>query len=422
MDKQRKTVLKSFNYLHCGDFADYLEAMATKGWFFKEWGAGLIFEKGAPEKVTYAVEVFASGSEYDTRPEVHTQEFAEYCQAAGWKLVDAKRKFCIFQKVKEDAEEILTDEERLRNISREEKKELWRQLILAFWFCLLQGLQLSGSSFVNIVFSNGFLLVEFLWLVLAFAAVVRTVCFLIWKGKLRRKILRGEKVFFGRRDGGVAALQGKLSWIPVYVNLFYLMFAVAVKEYMILLYVAGILVPIVLMAYLIAKFRPDAVTNQIIQTIIPCLIMVAVFTVSFGLLFQDNGGTDDREKIPLLYEDIGGDAGYLGDIHLDGSSSVLGSGLRCWLYYEEEHVYYFVYQSHHQWILDRIWKDEMERKYNQAGNDVTSFWDAEQAMRNERGDYLVRYPDRVLILNFAEDTVLSAQQVQTVRRALCESR
>ena len=27
MDKQRKTVLKSFDYLHCGDFADYLDLL-----------------------------------------------------------------------------------------------------------------------------------------------------------------------------------------------------------------------------------------------------------------------------------------------------------------------------------------------------------------------------------------------------------
>ena len=134
MRKNTKTVLKGFDYLHCDDFADYLEEMARKGWHFKEWGAGLVFERGAPENSCYAVEVFINGSEFDTRPDVHTQEFAEYCEAAGWKLIDAKRKFCIFKKVREDTEEILTDEERLHNISKEEQKEIGWQMFLTIWF------------------------------------------------------------------------------------------------------------------------------------------------------------------------------------------------------------------------------------------------------------------------------------------------
>ena len=99
MGKKTKTILKGFDYMHCDDFTKFLSEMAVKGWHFKEWGVGLKFEQGEPEKVTYAVEVFTDASENDMRPEPHTQEFAEYCEAAGWKLVDAKQKFCIFKKV-----------------------------------------------------------------------------------------------------------------------------------------------------------------------------------------------------------------------------------------------------------------------------------------------------------------------------------
>ena len=90
MSVKRKTVLKGFNYMHVDDFAKYLSDMAAKGWHFKEWGVGLKFEKGEPEQATYAVEVFQKASDNDMRPEPNTQEFAEYCEAAGWKFVDAK--------------------------------------------------------------------------------------------------------------------------------------------------------------------------------------------------------------------------------------------------------------------------------------------------------------------------------------------
>ena len=73
--------------MHCDDFAKYLSDMAAKGWHFVEWGAGLKFEKGESEQVVYAVEVFQKASENDLRPEPNTQEFAEYCEAAGFQLL-----------------------------------------------------------------------------------------------------------------------------------------------------------------------------------------------------------------------------------------------------------------------------------------------------------------------------------------------
>ena len=84
MARNTKTVLKGFDYMHCDDFAKYLSNMAAKGWHFKEWGVGLKFEKGEPKQAVYAVEVFTKASENDMRPEPNTQEFAAYCEAAGW--------------------------------------------------------------------------------------------------------------------------------------------------------------------------------------------------------------------------------------------------------------------------------------------------------------------------------------------------
>ena len=75
MGKNRKTVFKGFDYMHCDDFARYLEEMAAKGWHFKEWGVGLKFEKGEPEQAVYAVEVFEKASDSEgylyTAPSLH---------------------------------------------------------------------------------------------------------------------------------------------------------------------------------------------------------------------------------------------------------------------------------------------------------------------------------------------------------------
>lgn len=421
MGKNKKTVLKSFDYLHCDDFAAYLMDMSRNGWHFKEWGAGLVFERGEPEEITYAVEVFIDGSEYTTRPEVETEEFAEYCEAAGWVLVDAKRKFCVFKKVRDDADEILTDQERMDNIVREERKILFRQVGLALWFSFMQILNFSGSSFVNYIFSNDSIFVILLWVALTIGSLARAIAFFLWKKKLQSQIARGEKAFFGKTPGAVSFIFDTYSWAAFAVIGAYVLFCIATEQYNEFVFAAAIFIPLIIMAYLIGKFRPDAVTNQVIQTIVSCLIFIIVLVVTVGIMFSNDAETVDISEAPLLYEDIGGDAGELEEITLDGSTSVFGSALRCWLDYEEERVYYQVFKSDRPWVLDRICSI-MDNTYDHNGTDVKEIWNAEFAKRYETGYYAVRYPDGVLIFSIAEDTILTEEQAKIIHTALLESR
>lgn len=423
MTRNRKTVRRGFDYLHCDDFAAFLEEMAAKGWHFVEWGAGLVFEKGEPAQVTYTVEVFSEASEYDTRPEVNTQEFAEYCEAAGWVLVDAKRKFCIFKKVREDAVDILTPQERLHNIAKEEKKEVWQKVGLGGWMAALQVLQFtSANSFVNRIFSSYGLLIDAMWIVLFLAALGRCIHFYVWKYASEKKLEKGETVVFRKEKSLFSFLNGWYQWITGSVVLLFCITILLTGQYHLLAYMGGILVPIILMAYLIAKFRPDAVTNQIIQTVVPMLIFVVIMTVSIGVMFTEEDAPVSVEDIPLLYADIGGEAGALEEVTLDGSQSIFGSALRCWLYYEEAHIYYQVYKSDCLWVLDKIWTDQMEKKSSRDGDDCTAQWDAEIAIRNSAGHYWVRYEDAIVVFSGVKNAELTPEQTDIIRAALYESR
>ena len=68
MKKNTKRVFRDFRYLECSVFADYLHEMSLEGWHFTSWKFGLIFEKGEPEDIVYAVEVFPKGRENDSQP------------------------------------------------------------------------------------------------------------------------------------------------------------------------------------------------------------------------------------------------------------------------------------------------------------------------------------------------------------------
>ena len=55
-----------------------------KGWHFKEWKFGLVFEKES-RKILYMMWKYCRrGQEMSLRPEMETEEYAEYCKAAGW--------------------------------------------------------------------------------------------------------------------------------------------------------------------------------------------------------------------------------------------------------------------------------------------------------------------------------------------------
>ena len=64
----------------------------------------------------------------------------------------------------------------------------------------------------------------------------------------------------------------------------------------------------------------------------------------------------------------------------------------------------------------------MDKKYNQLGQNVTVLFDAQEAVRNTLGDYLVRYPDAILLLNMEDGVELTSEQAQSIRTALLESR
>ena len=202
MGKNKKTVLKGFDYLHCDDFAKYLTDMAAKGWHFKEWGAGLTFEKGEPEKVTYAVEVFTKAHEDDLRPEPNTKEFAEYCEAAGWEFVDAKQKFCIFKKVDDNAVALFTEEERIDNSF----KGMFTASAIALW--VLSGIN-AGLQWMNIlsffernIFSASFLFNFSVWNLLFVGQGCKFLYTLYVKGKLKKALHQGSNVYIGTREDG----------------------------------------------------------------------------------------------------------------------------------------------------------------------------------------------------------------------------
>lgn len=423
MARNRKTVLKNFSYLQCDDFAAYLSQMAAKGWHFKAWKAGLVFEKGEPETVQYAVEVFIDGSEYDTRPDVHTQAFAEYCEVAGWELIDAKRKFVIFKKIRDDAVEILTPLERLENIAKEERKDVLYKLILAYTWVFLLLSRFTGSLvFVQSIYSGYFLLLCAVWLVLAICATFRFFHFLVWKKNWKKRVAYGEALYFGKGKNPFTFTNGWHTQLSTGVILVFVACLFLTKQFETLLLILGLVVVLVTVAFVIARLRPDAVIHQIIQIVVAVLLMITILIVPITIFASDETIDVETAQIPFYYDEVDEKIGRLEEAEFHQRSSIFGSAMSCQMEYEEEYVYYYVYTSDQPWVIDKIWKELVIDDYHTMEEDATDLWNAELAYKTGLDTYSVKYPDAVLIMNFAEGTVLTSEKVDIICAALLESR
>ena len=418
MGKSKKTTFKAFDYMHCDDFAKYLERMAAKGWHFKEWGAGLKFEKGEPKQVSYAVEVFTKASETDLRPEPNTREFAEYCEAAGWKLVDAKQKFCIFQKVDENAVEILTPEERVENSFKGIISMSNIILLILYGInAVLQWRNMFGRMFSYSIFSTTSFFNISAWSFLFLTWLIKLSYAFVAKRRLLKQIKNGKEIYIGNNKDGKNLWDGHLVSILFFLMLFLLML-VMLEDTTLVVYYVLIFAGTLIFTMILAKVRPDAGTNIAIQvtfSIVYCFLIIMIPVIIFSGRRENR---ESAENIPLLISDYRESSEIIEDISVSIDKNMLGSKEHYWIFGEEENSSYEIYRSKYSWILERIWEDEMDKKQNENKTECTKDWEADIAYRNEIGNYYVRYEDAILIFNEDRDYILLPEQIAVIRNKL----
>lgn len=390
MKAKKKTVRKVFSYRNCDDFAAYLNHMARQGWHFREWRAGLVFEQGEPEEAVYAVEVFTKAEESDTRPLPETEEFAEYCEAAGWQFVDASRKFVVFKRIRDDAVPIMTDQERFEAIYKADGHGIWRWLILTgIWF-IIQILEF-GSGFKYSIFRNRELIVASAWFLLFILAAARAIQFLLWKRRFAQRMDQGLPLFFGRDKSDRWDL-----WLYLGIITAETLALAWVGQGWICLIIIGMAAALTLLGFAVARIRPDATVSSIILTLGSVAIFLGALTVFTYAAQTENQMNQNIVEPPAVYNDIWEDPGEPEDIYSKRYESVFGSWNICHLEYENAELYYEVFRSDFGWVLDGVWRDIMKGRAVKNGTDCTGLWGAEIAILSTADYYKVRYENTIL--------------------------
>ncbi len=418
MGKNKKTTFKVFDYMHCDDFAKYLERMAANGWHFKEWGAGLKFEKGEPSQVTYAVEVFNKAKETDLRPEPDTKEFAEYCEAAGWKLIDAKQKFCIFQKVDENAVNILTPEERVQNSWKAMFSFSPILLLVLYGINMVLQLQnLFGPMFSYSIFSTLSLFNVSVWTFLFLTQLMKSVLAFTLKIKLLKDIRNGREIYIGTNKNGTKRWNMHTFSIIILTILIMIMLGM-LQNTALLIYYVLLMVGTFAFVTILAKTRPDAETNMVIQVVFTIVYMFLLIMIPFLISSNNRENENKIDNVPLFISDYRESSNVIKDFSMYPNKNLLGSKEHYWVYGEEESISYEIYRSKFFWILERIWNAELEKEQNKYKTECTKDWEADIAYRNDIGDYYVRYQDTILIFYEEMENELDARQIAIIRDKL----
>lgn len=417
MKKRRVGV--AFNYRDCDAFAGYLHEQSLQGWHFKEFRLGLVFEHGEPADIYYAVEVFPKGTEMDTRPEESTEEYAEYCDAAGWKLIDSSRKFCVFRRTREDAVPIVEPEERFANIRKAEWLFWLNGTAPVFLLTCLDWFQLLTSGFNSWIFNNALLLILLVMTLCLAERLCGGICLLYWSVTRRRMLRAGDIPVYGR--GKRRPFRTVLPLVLLLVSAVFLAYS---RDEYFLLYVltAGITLIFILLAALWVAFRrPSRNDNwsfQLVAGLGICFSFLIVMTaVIIGGDSSDKSALENTGDFPLIQADYRQIDGEITSAHADYMKSVLGSAEHFYIDYNIEEsgepnresrsdsLWYTVYRSPHSWVLDKLWKNELSKL---AGHpeDRTEAWGAvsaaSRAGENRVCNELVRYPDSILAIRTDE--------------------
>ena len=419
--RERKGVWRIYRYIECDAFAEYLHDMSLQGWHFAEWKSRLIFEKGEPADITYYVEVFTKGSEMDERLREDAEEFAEYCGAAGWKLIDGKKRYCIFRKEREDAVPIVTEEERFRNVCR---AEMWQLLWTVLGVAFIAGsdwLQMLGGNFTGWIFSPVMLFMMVDITALLLLRMFQCLAFAVWAARMRRHVREGGSIRYGRT-------KSRFAWYGLLVFTFAgLAYSVARGDAFIAglacLLAVGILVTV---GGLQGHFRPLrggswAIAIGCVLVLVPLAVILSIA----GPVGYYANPADDLLRLPLTQMDYRQVEGQIVYTAYESNETIFGSRLYGAVNYgdpgepePEDSLSYTVYRSGFPWVLEKVWETEAQGERTEGSAETAARWGAEDA----RTDLLyqetlyLRYRDAILI--FSSGEMPGEDQIAIVREKL----
>lgn len=422
LDGTIRRVFRNFRYTECDAFGEYLHEMSLKGWHFRKWQMGLVFEKGEPADITYCVEVFPKGSEMDLKPEKQAEEYADYCRVAGWELIDGQRKFCVFCRRDSDAPPIVTEEERFANVRKAECRQLALDLFVPALLTAEFWIRALGREFPDWIFFP-----PYLWILLVVTLMTAGWIFqcgwtILWSVRGKRALQEGRQVSYERQP-----FRRAIEWILVIlleVGVMSLFVWVGMPKAGLAL--AGSILVVLAFTAAILWFRPSRDTNWWVQIAGGLVLTFLMIIVVIAAVFTENGTAENQKalaQLPLTQADYRYMRGKPDHAEYIYQKSLFGSWLQgtvTWLNenQEENVLSYDVYRSEYAWVLDKVWETEKNTAYYRDAEETDPRpWKALEVRSNMNGIVVcARYEDALLFLY--ADTPPAADRIEMILEKL----
>lgn len=434
----KRTVYRSFDYAECDDFAAFLNSMAMQGWHFKEWGLGLVFEKGAPQEMEYAVEVISKSRKDREKTSnkllQEEREFADYCNTSGWLLLAQKDGIYIFKKLKEDAVPVLTAEERLGHIFKEVRKQ---RVTGTFTFVLLFLLRMYcfWNNPEAWLFQGAMFLIPVIILIECLFDVLCLLSIFIWKMDKHKKVEKGEDIYFGKKENRFIVSDKIQFSVRMVCEIAIAMIFLYYRQYE-----AAVIIPLmfgigeggrILEAVLEKKlkWKKDDKRYDGYRAVNMALMFVFVQILDIFMISPMAMQEEIKlmkEECPLIQEDYMEVEGEFEEAVYCEVNSGAGAIKRYDITYQNlkssvypadkaDTISYVIYESENDWVLDRVYNYLKGNLYGEM-QEHTEKWGAQEAVSGENYLYIVKYEDKVV--RFGDYANLTQDQIDIIREEL----
>ncbi len=387
-----------YSYDACDDLSLYLERMAKKGWRFRAFRAGLEFERSEPRSEHYNVQVFLKNTEMDTAPEPDTEEFAAYCEAAGWEFVDSSRRFVVFRRISDEAVPIVTPGERLSSVFSAELR--YRLTRLATFALLLASFSFQAASRPETwLFGHPTLFMLIFMALAVLVSLVRIPLLLLWRSKKSRELdLTGEVSCRGGLLG--SPVWGTIRLIPLFILLALYASSRPHPAFWIAFFA------MLLLLFAIGWLRPSRGENWAIQIGGSLAIIFLVFFIGIAVAFSADGsgrsrGASNLADAPAAPGDLLGINEEPSDGEYYHSTSLLGSLIVIDAEYSDASGTIQLYRTKFPAVNDLIYRYLSKRISRAAGDaqPAAPEWGAPES--RSLGNslyrfYILKYQDAVL--------------------------
>lgn len=397
--KKKKRVWKFFQYRECDAFATYLEKMAEDGWHLDHVGIGMTFRRGKPKKVRYEIEVLTKATEWDMNLEPNTEDFAEFCAAAGWEYVCSYRKFCIFKTEDTTVVPLETDpEQRFENTAKSTRHLKIVNLIL---YGLCAAMLLCSDHFAyGLLYTP--LTLGALLIILAFPCTIfEATEEFIWEYTSRKALRTGGVVSYPQAKPLLKIIQTFRTIIPYIAILLLCLLKIQEPNYnktgipFLAMCIVPVLIDFAAMELRLSRERTFIFRIVSIVTLMTLIAIVSIWQID---------SSDDTFEEPDFKE----------------AKSFLAS----MNYYHTEYASCEIIESKYDWVLNQFWKTNSRKKFPgplapnveaEVSQQEMERWDALSVATVEffQKEYLILYPDRFIVFRY--DGKITPEVIEKVK-------